>query len=88
LKKLYYKYKARRLVIDANGIGIGLVDYMVKPQNDIETGEHFPDFGVYGGTQEDAQEEYKKYRTSETEEDAMYLIKASAPINSEAHANA
>jgi len=27
---------------------------MVKPQNDIETGEHFPDFGVYGGTQEDA----------------------------------
>ena len=30
LKQLYYKYKARRLVIDANGLGIGLVDYMVK----------------------------------------------------------
>ena len=88
LKRLYYKYKARRLVIDANGLGIGLIDYMVKPQNDDITGEHFPDFGVYGGTQEDAQEEYKKYRTNETEEDAMYLIKASAPINSEAHANA
>ena len=72
LKTLYYKYKARRLVIDANGLGIGLVDYMVKPQDNLETGEHFPDFGVYGGTQEDA----------------MYLIKASAPINSEAHANA
>ena len=88
LKTLYYKYKARRLVIDANGLGIGLVDYMVKPQDNVETGEHFPDFGVYGGTQEDAAEEYKKYRTNETEEDAMYLIKASAPINSEAHANA
>ena len=88
LKTLYYKYKARRLVIDANGLGIGLVDYMVKPQDNLDTGEHFPDFGVYGGTQEDAQEEYKKYRTNETEEDAMYLIKASAPINSEAHANA
>ena len=88
LKTLYYKYKARRLVIDANGLGIGLVDYMVKPQDNLETVEHFPDFGVYGGTQEDAQEEYKKYRTNETEEDAMYLIKASAPINSEAHANA
>ena len=88
LKSLYYKYKARRLVIDANGLGIGLIDYMVKPQDNVETGEHFPDFGVYGGTQEDAQEEYKKYRTNETEEDAMYLIKASAPINSEAHANA
>ena len=88
LKRLYYKYKARRLVIDANGIGIGLVDYMVKSQNDEVSGEHFPDFGVYGGTQADAQEEYKKYRTNETEEDAMYLMKASAPINSEAHANA
>ena len=87
LKRLYYKYKARRLVIDANGLGIGLVDYMVKSQNDDETGEHFPDFGVYGGTQEDAAEEYKKYKTTETEEDAMYLIKANAPINSEAHAN-
>lgn len=88
LKSLYYKYKARRLVIDANGLGIGLVDYMVKSQNDNITGEHFPDFGVFGGTQEDAAEEYKRYRTNETEEDAMYLIKASAPINSEAHANA
>ena len=30
LKKLYYKYKARKLVIDGNGLGIGLLDYMVK----------------------------------------------------------
>jgi hypothetical protein len=88
LKRLYYKYKAKRLVIDANGIGIGLVDYLVKPQNDNVSGEHFPDFGVFGGTQEDAAEEYKKYHTKETEEDALYLIKANAPINSEAHANA
>ena len=87
LKSLYYKYKARRLVIDANGIGIGLVDYMVKPQNDPD-GTHYPDFGVFGGTQDDAQDEYKKFHTDETEEDAMYLIKANAPINSEAHANA
>ena len=88
LKRLYYKYKARRLIIDANGLGIGLVDYMVKPQDDPETNEHFPDFGVYGGTQEDAADEYKKYRTNETEEDAMYLLKANTPVNSEAHANA
>jgi hypothetical protein len=31
---------------------------------------------VYGGTQDDAQDEYKKYHTNETEEDAMYLLKA------------
>jgi hypothetical protein len=30
IKKLYYKYKARRLVIDGNGLGIGLIDYMIK----------------------------------------------------------
>ena len=32
LKRLYYKYKAKALVIDANGVGLGLIDYMVKKQ--------------------------------------------------------
>lgn len=85
LKKLYYKYNARRLVLDANGLGIGLVDFMVKPQINPDTLEVMPDFGVYGGTQEDAVQEYKKYRTNSTEENALYLIKAGAPINTEAH---
>ena len=81
LKKLYYKYKARRIVIDANGLGIGLVDYMVKSQVDPETGETLPDFGVYN----DNDGEYKKYRSQICEDDAMYLIKANAVINSVAH---
>ena len=88
LKKLYYKYKARRLVIDGNGVGAGLIDYMVKPQIDPETNEEYPDFGVYGGTQEDAVNEYKKYRTDSCEQDAIYILKANAPINTEAHSNA
>ena len=45
------------------------------------------DFGVYGGTQADAVEEYKRFRTENTEEDALYLMKANAPVNTEAHAN-
>ena len=85
LKSLYYKYNARRLVLDANGMGIGLVDFMVKPQVNPDTLEIMPDFGVYGGTQDDAVLEYKKYRTNNTEQDALYLIKANAPINTEAH---
>ena len=85
IKKLYYKYNARRIVIDGNGLGIGLVDYMVKPSIDPDTNETLPDFGVYGGTQEDAAEEYKKYRTPDCEENAIYIIKASAPINTLAH---
>lgn len=84
LKKLYYKYKARRLVIDANGLGIGLIDFMVKSQIDPDTGDTYPDFGVYN----DDEAYYKKYKTNITESDAMYLIKANAPINTEAHANA
>lgn len=84
IKKLYYKYKARRLVIDANGLGIGLVDYMIKSQIDPDTGDTYPDFGVYN----DDELYYKKYKTDITEQDAMYLIKANAPINTEAHANA
>ena len=84
LKKLYYKYKARRVVIDANGLGIGLVDYMIKSQTDPETNDFYPDFGVYN----DEEGYYKKYRTKNTEEDAMFLIKANAAINTEAHANA
>ena len=84
-KKLYYKYKARRIVIDANGLGVGLVDFMVKPQINPETSEVIPDFGVYGGTQDDAVQEYKKYKTNSTELDVLYLMKANAPINTEAH---
>ena len=87
LKRLFYKYNARRLVIDANGMGIGLVDYMVKPQKDPLTGDEYADFGVYGGTQEDAVEEYKRFKTETTQENAMYLMKANAPVNTEAHAN-
>lgn len=83
IKKLFYQYKARRVVIDANGLGIGLVDYMIKPQTDDDSGETYPDFGVYN----DEEGYYKKYRTDNTEQEAMYLIKANAPINTEAHSN-
>ena len=82
LKKLYYKYKARTLVIDGNGLGIGLIDYMVKTQIDPETNEIFPDFGVVN----DDELFYKKYKTANTVLDAMYIIKANAPLNTEAHA--
>ena len=83
VKRLFYRYKARRLVIDANGIGIGLMDYLVKSQIDPDTNEFFADFGVYN----DEEKFYKKFQTVDCEQDAIYMIKANAPINTEAHAN-
>ena len=83
IKKLYYKYKAKRVVIDGNGLGIGLIDYMIKQQIDSATGDIYPPFGVYN----DDEGYYKRYRTPNTEQEAMYIIKANAPINTEAHSN-
>ena len=85
IKKLYYKYKARAVAIDANGLGAGLVDFMVIDQVDPETGDIIPNFGVGGATWEGWEKDFKKYKTPDTELDAMYLIKANAPINTEAH---
>lgn len=81
IKKLYYKFKAKALVIDGNGLGIGLLDYLVKKQIDPETNEIIPDFGVMN----DEEGYYKQYRTNETELDALYVVKANAPFNTEAH---
>lgn len=81
IKRLFYKYKARTVAIDGNGVGAGLVDYMVKAQVDPDTGDTYPDFGVIN----DEDGKYKKYRTLDTEYDALYIIKANAPINTEAY---
>lgn len=86
IKKLFYQYKCRVCSIDANGLGIGLVDFLTKVQIDPETGDELPPFGVEGGTAEDTNELYKKIKGDNVEKNALYLIKANAPINTEAHA--
>ena len=64
-----------------NIVGIGLIDYMVKPQFTPVTGDTLPDFGIYN----DAEGYYKKYRTDRCEDNAIYIIKAQAPLNTEAY---
>ena len=68
------------MVIDGNGLGIGLIDYMVKSQID-KNGDVYPDFGIYN----DDEGFYKSFKTNDTEDNAIYIIKANAPINTEAH---
>lgn len=64
-------------------VGIGLIDYLVKPQVDPITNDIIADFGIYN----DDENYYKKYQTQDCETNAIYIIKANAPINTEAHAN-
>ena len=85
---MYYKYKARIVAIDANGLGVGLVDFMTVAQTDPENGDVLPAFGVEGGTADDVMDQYKKVKGPDVEENALYLIKANAPINTEAYAYA
>ena len=80
IKQLFYKYKARAIALDANGLGIGLVDYLVKQQV-TEAGDTYPDFGVIN----DEEKFYRKYETADCEKEALFLIKANAPINTECH---
>lgn len=84
LKKLFYKYKTRVMAIDGAGVGAGLVDALTTDTIDPDTGDIYPNFGVLN----DEKGYYKKQRTINTEVDALYVIKASSQINSEAYAYA
>lgn len=79
IKRLYYKFKARAVIVDGNGIGSGLIDYLVKDQIDPETGEVLNNFGVIN----DEEKVYRRFVTETTERDVLYVMKANAPINTE-----
>ena len=82
IKKLYFKYKARKIALDTNGLGIGLLDFMVLAQQ-TDDGQYLPPFGI----DNDEEGVYKKHfkGITEYEKDAIFQIKANAPINTEAY---
>ena len=82
IKRLYYQYKARRVAIDTNGLGIGLLDFMVKAQ-ETDDGQYLPPFGI----DNDEEGVYKSYfrGVNDVEKDAIFQIKANAPINTQAY---
>ena len=85
IKQLYYRYNARKVAIDTNGLGIGLLDFMVKAQQ-TNDGQYLPPFGI----ENDDDGVYKKYfkGITDVEKDAIFQIKANAPINTEAYSYA
>ena len=54
---------------------------MVKPQIVPATGDVLPDFGIMN----DEEGYYKKYRSESCEDDAIFIVKAQAPLNTEAY---
>jgi len=84
LKRIFIKFKARRIIIDGNGLGAGLIDYMVQSQIDPDTEELLPPFGI----DNDTEGFYNKFKTPDCIKDAIYIIKANSTINTEAHSNA
>lgn len=84
IKRLYRDYKCKIAVIDANGLGVGLVDELVVDQTDPDSGELLPALGVYN----DEDGKYKKYadENPNTIKNAIYLMKANININTDLYA--
>ena len=82
IKRLFNQYKCNIAVIDGNGLGAGLVDFLVIDQEDYDTGETLWNWGVYN----DDDRIYKKYETPDTVHNAMYIMKADQALNSEMYA--
>ncbi len=68
IKKMIFKYDAELCCIDANGLGSGLMDYLVK-ENIDEQGEIFPPLSVVN------DDTYDKYKTS-TSLPLLYSMKS------------
>ena len=79
LKKIIDLYKPREVVIDTNGLGVGLADEMIKPQYD-EKGNVLP---AYGFINDDV---YKTIQPKDAPK-ILYGIKANGPLNSKIHGN-
>ena len=82
IKRLFNQYKCNIAVVDGNGVGAGLVDFLVTDQEDYDTGETLWNWGVYN----DDDRVYKKYETPETVKNALYIMKANQALNSEMYA--
>ena len=79
LKQLILKFNPREVVIDTNGLGVGLADEMIKPQYD-EMGNLLP---AYGFINDDV---YKAIQPKDAPQ-ILYGIKANGPLNSKIHGN-
>ena len=80
LKKIMRKFNPREVIIDTNGLGLGMADEMIQEQVD-EFGNVYP---AYGFANDD---DYIKIQPKDAVR-ILYGIKANGPLNSKIHGNA
>ena len=79
LKKIIERYNPREVVIDTNGLGVGLADEMIKPQYD-EMGNYLPAYGFIN------DDNYRAIQPKDAPK-ILYGIKANNQLNSKIHGN-
>lgn len=80
LKKIIQLYNPREVVIDINGLGVGIGDEMIREQID-EFGNIYPAYGFIN------DDNYKQIQPKNIPT-ILYGIKANGPLNSKIHGNA
>lgn len=80
LKHLIEIYNPREVVIDCNGLGVGLADEMIREHLD-ENGKELPAYGFFNN------DDYKKIQPRNSIP-ILYSLKANGPLNSKIHGNA
>ena len=80
VKKLIEAYQPREVVIDTNGLGVGIADEMIKEQVD-EFGKVYPAYAF-------SNDENYFIIQSKSAPKILYGLKANGPLNSKIHGNA
>ena len=88
IKRKILDYQADKLIIDANGLGVGLIDFLTIPTLiDPALDEGSPDATFYPALgidrESDPDKKYAKYYLDNDR--TIYMIKASNTLNSEMH---
>ena len=80
IKQIIKRFKPKEVVIDTNGLGIGLADEMIRTQIS-DDGEELPPYGFFNN------DDYKKIQPKDAI-NILYSLKANGPLNSKIHGNA
>lgn len=83
IKLLYEKFKPEKVVIDGAGLGVGLIDELIKPQIDVRTNQYLRPWGVAN----DEKGYYGQFKTADTITDLLYIVKANAAFNTAHYGN-